>query len=106
MESVRVLAHMTDVEAAHRGHAQVVDQARILEQQLDTVFEKLHNARQALIDRAGVSAIVSFSEPMTCAFERWHGIHEARARAKAPGWPEETQEQQENDALRIANAAA
>lgn len=98
------LAAVTDIEAAHRRHAQAVDEVRTLEGRLDAAFLRLHEARQALIERAGVSAITSFTEPVTCAFERWLGTHTARERADAPMSVRESDRAREDAALQIANA--
>ena len=93
-------AAWTDIEAAHRGHALAVDAVRGLEARLETAFRNLHDARQELIERAGVSAVVDFTEPMGAAWEIWLATHEARRMAADPDAA------QEAEALEIANRAA
>lgn len=105
MESVRVLAHMTDVEAAHRGHAHAVDRVRELEAALESAFQALHNARQDLKQRAGVDARTDFTEAVTCAWDRWLATEQVRERSEVPGWPL-SDEAREAEAVRLGNAGA
>ncbi len=95
-------AAVTDIEAAHRGHALAVDNLRLLENRLAQAFQRLYDARAELQNRAGVDAIVHLDEPMTCAWDRWLATHEAHAKAVAP---ESLDAHREEEALRLANAA-
>lgn len=92
------------VEAVHRAHAHAVDRLRGLELELEAAFLALHIARQEMKERADVDAIVSFTEPMTCAFERWHATYAAREMSTAPEAPESLDARREAEALAVANA--
>ena len=107
MSTVRVIAGdgPTSIEAAHRGHAQAVDRLRSLEGELEQAFAQIHNARQELIARAGVSAIVELSEPLTCAWERWVATQEAKEMAEREPSPESLDARREADAVALGNAA-
>lgn len=103
--TVHTLSAMTDIEASHRGHAQAVERVRQLEQQMEAAFAGLHEARQGLKDRAGVDALTHFTEPMTCAFERWLAIYEAKTKADAPVSQLESDRHREDAVLALANAS-
>lgn len=103
------LASVTDVEAAHRKHAQAVDKIRDLEARLEQDFQRLHDARQDLKERARIDAVMAageWSEPLVCAWERWTAINEARSRAEAPPSQAESDRVRENQALALANRGA
>ncbi len=94
------------IEAAHRGHAQAVDRLRRLEGEMDQTFRQVHNARQELIERAGVNATVELSEALNCAWDRWLATEVAREMAMTAPTPESLDARHEDEALRIGNAAA
>lgn len=96
----------SDVEACHRGHAHAVERIRGLELQLARAFENLHEARLELKDRAGVSALTDFSEPVGAAWKVWLAAFETGEMATAPRSDEEMALERETAALRIANGGS
>ncbi len=100
------LASITDVEVFHRKHAHAVDRVRDLEGRLEQAFHALYDARQELIDRAGVSAITEFTEPVRAAWGKWLAAHEAGEMAHAPRSEEEWRLERENAALALVAKAS
>lgn len=92
-------AGMSDIEAAHSGHAHAVDAVRQLEQRIEQAFAKLNESRHELQRRADVDAVVNFTDPMRAAWDVWLATETVREHREQPA-PESLNA----DAVRLANS--